>query len=76
MPVSAPALMEHIMLQIMESCTAAADPIWMWCSGLNQPLRGPRLVPRFVRRDLDLLRLAATVPFYDFMQKLNPSLLV
>lgn len=31
MPVSALALMEHIMPQIMESYTAAVDPIWMWC---------------------------------------------
>lgn len=29
MPVSAPALMEHIMPQIMESYIAAVDPIWM-----------------------------------------------
>lgn len=40
MPVSAPALMEHIMLQIVESYTAAVDPIWMRCYSYNKSLRG------------------------------------
>lgn len=40
MPASAPALMEHIMPQIMESYTAAVDPIWMWCYSLNKSLQG------------------------------------
>lgn len=40
MPLSALALMEHIMPQIMESYTAAVDPIWMWCCSKNKFLRG------------------------------------
>lgn len=69
MPASAPALMGHIMPQIMESYTTAVDPIWMVVLQLKQVPPGKSV--EFLVYVARCLQLVVRGAFHDFMQKIK-----